>query len=161
MFVLSLAQVLHHLPLLRRLVAAPLNPAYTASEVEFYLSDTKSKVLLLPAGTFSAATTAPTLQSARKLKIPCYELIFDPTASDGHGAVFLKDEQGSVVKGADASQKREPQAEDTTLVLHTSGTTGRPKGVPLSHGNLVATMENIIKTYDLTSRDRTFLVMPL
>lgn len=42
-----------------------------------------------------------------------------------------------------------------------SGTTGRPKAVPLSHKNLTRTMSNIQQTYDLTPEDRTMLVMPL
>jgi acyl-CoA synthetase (AMP-forming)/AMP-acid ligase II len=45
--------------------------------------------------------------------------------------------------------------------LHTSGTTGLPKGVPLSHRNMVTTMKNIAATYKLTSADRGYVVMPL
>ena len=63
-----------------------------------------------------------------------------------------------------STRQRETEAArtgDTALVLHTSGTTGRPKAVPLSHGNLTRTMENIVRTYKLTPADRTYLVMPL
>jgi acyl-CoA synthetase (AMP-forming)/AMP-acid ligase II len=45
--------------------------------------------------------------------------------------------------------------------LHTSGTTSRPKGVPLTHGNLMASIANIAATYQLTPRDRSLIVMPL
>ena len=44
--------------------------------------------------------------------------------------------------------------------VHT-GTTSRPKGVPLSHKNLAASLENIVATYELTPADRSLLVMPL
>lgn len=54
-----------------------------------------------------------------------------------------------------------PRENDVALVLHTSGTTGRPKAVPLSHLNLATTMSNVIATYNLTPLDRTYLVMPL
>lgn len=144
----------------QRLIAAPLNPAYTASEVEFYLSDTQSRVLLVPAGSFAAASPPATLQAARKLGVRAIEIVFDPTAADGKGAIFLREENGVVLPRNEA-EVRQPQAEDVALVLHTSGTTGRPKGVPLTHANLVATMKNIIQTYELTGKDRTFLVMPL
>jgi acyl-CoA synthetase (AMP-forming)/AMP-acid ligase II len=50
---------------------------------------------------------------------------------------------------------------DVALVLHTSGTTSRPKMVPLTHRNLTRTMKNIRETYELTEADRTMLVMPL
>lgn len=42
-----------------------------------------------------------------------------------------------------------PRPQATALVLHTSGTTGRPKQVPLAHANLVASMTNIVDTYTL------------
>lgn len=144
----------------QRLVAAPLNPNYTASEVEFYLADTKSKVLLVPAGSFRAASTPATLVAARKLGVAVYEITFDPLAADGRGAIYLADESGRVLS-RDDSRRLAPEPQDVTLVLHTSGTTGRPKGVPLTHANLIATMRNIINTYDLSAADRTFLVMPL
>lgn len=144
----------------QRLIAAPLNPAYTASEVEFYLSDTRSRILLVTAGSFSAKAPPPTLQAARKLGVRVLEIIFDRTAADGKGAIYLKSEDG-VVLPRNSADVRAPQPEDVALILHTSGTTGRPKVVPLTHANMVATMKNIIQTYELTNKDRTFLVMPL
>lgn len=36
---------------------------------------------------------------------------------------------------------------DVALFLHTSGTTSKPKGVPLSHQNILTSMENIANTY--------------
>lgn len=60
-----------------------------------------------------------------------------------------------------SSKVETAQPEDIALVLHTSGTTGRPKAVPLTHRNLTRTMGNIKATYELTPKDRTMLVMPL
>ena len=54
-----------------------------------------------------------------------------------------------------------PQPSDVALLLHTSGTTSRPKGVPLKHENLAAGIQNIIATYALSPDDRSLLVMPL
>jgi long-subunit acyl-CoA synthetase (AMP-forming) len=54
-----------------------------------------------------------------------------------------------------------PHPNDVALFLHTSGTTSRPKGVPLTHANLAASLDNIAATYELTPRDRSLLVMPL
>ncbi|KAJ3215614.1 hypothetical protein HDU67_000212 [Dinochytrium kinnereticum] len=47
------------------------------------------------------------------------------------------------------------------LYLFTSGATGRPKGVPLTHGNIITTLSNIRECYDLSANDCTYLVMPL
>jgi acyl-CoA synthetase (AMP-forming)/AMP-acid ligase II len=54
-----------------------------------------------------------------------------------------------------------PSGDDLCLFLHTSGTTGKPKGVPLTHANLLTSMVNIAETYSLSPADRSFLVMPL
>lgn len=54
-----------------------------------------------------------------------------------------------------------PQPSDVALFLHTSGTTSRPKGVPLTHGNLASSLSNIAATYELSSQDCSYLVMPL
>lgn len=54
-----------------------------------------------------------------------------------------------------------PKADDTALLLHTSGTTSKPKAVPLSHENLCSSLLNIAQTYQLTPKDRSLLVMPL
>ena len=51
--------------------------------------------------------------------------------------------------------------DDIALFLHTSGTTSRPKGVPLTHGNLMASLENIVNTYALNQDDLAMVVMPL
>lgn len=59
------------------------------------------------------------------------------------------------------SQIETPSKDDVALFLHTSGTTSRPKGVPLSQGNLAASLANIAKTYELGPQDRSLLVMPL
>ena len=54
-----------------------------------------------------------------------------------------------------------PQPDDVALLLHTSGTTSKPKAVPLNHGNLAASLINIAETYELQPKDRSLLVMPL
>jgi acyl-CoA synthetase (AMP-forming)/AMP-acid ligase II len=65
------------------------------------------------------------------------------------------------LKGKGNQKVEKAQPDDIALVLHTSGTTGRPKAVPLTHRNLTRTMKNIKATYVLSPADRTMLVMPL
>ena len=56
---------------------------------------------------------------------------------------------------------RLPQANDIALILHTSGTTSRPKMVPLTHANLIASAGNIAATLRLNEADLCLNVMPL
>ena len=65
------------------------------------------------------------------------------------------------MRSGGGSSVQKPQADDVALFLHTSGTTSRPKGVPLNQGNLVASLANIAATYELGPKDRSLLVMPL
>jgi acyl-CoA synthetase (AMP-forming)/AMP-acid ligase II len=55
----------------------------------------------------------------------------------------------------------EPSPDAIALLLHTSGTTGRPKLVPLRQRNLAHSMRTIAASYELTERDVSLCVMPL
>src|SRR5215207_3750555 len=105
-------------------VSAPLNPAYVDDEFEFYLSDLQAKALIVEAGSDS-----PAVEVARKLGVPIVELIADKAGPAG--AFTLRGPDGKdVVPAADATPKL-TGPDDVGLVLHTSGTTSRPKQVPL------------------------------
>ena len=47
------------------------------------------------------------------------------------------------------------------MILYTSGTTGKPKGVVITHANLTAQIESLVAAWEWTSSDRTLLVLPL
>jgi malonyl-CoA/methylmalonyl-CoA synthetase len=47
------------------------------------------------------------------------------------------------------------------LIVYTSGTTGRPKGVVVTHANLTAQIESLVEAWEWTASDRTLLVLPL
>ena len=132
--------------------AAPLNMAYRADEFEFYLSDLKAKALIVAVGSQTSALTV-----AAKLGVAVIELKALPELGAGNF------ELNSNLKGqtAPANLSGPAQADDVALILHTSGTTSRPKIVPLSHRNVSASARNISSTLQLTSADRELHVMPL
>lgn len=137
----------------QRAIAAPLNSAYKQDEFEFYIDDLSSSLALVPQGAY--AKGGPAVRAARKYKAAIAECYWN-----GQGVVLdVKDPGKLKDKKPEKVSKAEP--DDVALVLHTSGTTGRPKAVPLSHRNLTRTMKNIVATYELTPKDRTMLVMPL
>ena len=128
-------------------VAAPLNPAYTVDEFKFFMEDADSQLAIVPPGDH------PGRDAAVDLGIP--------TASaelNERGAVVLSRDGVALTASRDVEG---PSSEDVALFLHTSGTTSRPKGVPLTHANLIASLTNIGSTYDLTPDDVAMVVMPL
>ncbi|KAK1869254.1 hypothetical protein I4F81_011733 [Pyropia yezoensis] len=131
--------------------AAPLNPAYTAEEFEFYLADAESKAVVAPA---AAAGALPIHEAASKLGLSTWALT--PTSDALEGVAAPSD---APADGGAAEDLARP--DDIAMFLHTSGTTSRPKGVPLTQTNLATSLMNIARTYELTAADTVLLVMPL
>mmetsp|Transcript_18159 Transcript_18159/g.38830 ORF Transcript_18159/g.38830 Transcript_18159/m.38830 type:complete len:511 (-) Transcript_18159:113-1645(-) len=132
-------------------VAAPLNAAYKSAEFDFYLQDTEAAMMILPPEGNPEAEKACTA-----LKVPMFA-----AKADTSGYVRLcqlKDYPAPKPAGAAPTPSG---AEDVALFLHTSGTTSKPKGVPLLHRNLMTSIKNIIATYELSAQDISYLVMPL
>jgi acyl-CoA synthetase (AMP-forming)/AMP-acid ligase II len=125
------------------LIAAPFNPAQ-AAELETLWRDGEIRaVIMLAHDTVSA-------RHAQTLGIPRWVLTTNP-ANRVELEVASSGRRSNVV----------PEPEDVALFLYTSGTTSKPKGVPLTHRNLMASVSNIADGYRLTQDDRTLLVMPL
>ncbi|NJM83212.1 MAG: AMP-binding protein [Tabrizicola sp.] len=129
---------------------APLNPAYKQEEYDFYLSDLQAKALILPEG-----YEGPALPAARAHGLVILRLSFDPADPAGQYALTA---EGAAAGAPDTAPAA---ADDVALILHTSGTTSRPKIVPLLQSNVVASAGNIAASLALTSADRCLNVMPL
>lgn len=141
-----------------RSIAAPLNPDYRLDEFKFYLEDTEAKAVIVPRG----GRAAVAVEAAQQLRVPVWETWAEVDAASGRVHVGLESVEPLPVRRATASELRvAPEPEDVALFLHTSGTTGRPKGVPLTHRNLVTNLRNISRHYRLTPEDRSLIVMPL
>ena len=126
--------------------ACPMNSAYTEGEFRFYLDDTGATFLIVPPGDAGEA------RRAFGERGPVIE-----AALDRQGRLVL--ETGGLPQSA--LPPSAPDPDDIALVLHTSGTTSRPKRVPLRHRNLVASVDNIVRHYRLGPDDVSLCVMPL
>jgi len=129
--------------------SAPLNPAYRADEFEFYLVDLQAKALIV-----EHASTSPAVEAARKRGVQVIELAVADGAPAGQFSL-------GAVPAAPCASGGPARAEDVAMVLHTSGTTSRPKRVPLSGANLCASAGNIAATLQLTAQDIGLNIMPL
>ena len=125
-------------------VAAPLNPAYKPDELTFYFGDIGPRALIVPRGEAAAA------RAAARADCRIIEAAVDETGR-------------FTVTGPEAGtgDVETPEPDDIALVLHTSGTTSRPKQVPLRHRNLLAAARTVARTYQLDPSDVSLCVMPL
>ncbi len=126
--------------------AAPMNPGYTEAEYKFYLDDLDPSLLLVLTGRGADVRRA------------AGELMIADVSAQRQGPPRLS------VAGTEASVERsfDPGLpEDVALLLHTSGTTSRPKRVPLLQRNLMASLRAIAVHYQLDEADVSYCAMPL
>lgn len=133
---------------------APLNPDYCEAEFDFFLSDLDARALLI-----RHAAGSPARDVARKRGIPIVELFADKSQPAGTFSLAAVSPASAVNLEPVATGFARP--EDDALVLHTSGTTSRPKLVALTHANLLTSADNVRKVLELTPADRCLNVMPL
>ena len=128
---------------------APLNPSYRVNEFEFYMSDLNVRALVV-----ASEMDSPAREVARERNIPIIEL--KPTMQAKAGIFELMGTHQTLSNSADFSLP-----DDTALVLHTSGTTSRPKIVPLTQASICNSANNICSTLKLRADDRCLNIMPL
>ncbi len=139
---------------------APLNPAYRADEFEFYLADLNAKALIVEHDSASPAIPAAAKLGVRIIDLHAGETAGDFTlrARDGQGGSGPAQNGGTNPASARGGTA---QPDDVSMLLHTSGTTSRPKIVPLSQRNLCASAGNIARTLQFSAADRGLNIMPL
>ena len=129
--------------------SAPLNPSYRGKEFDFYLSDLNAKALIV-----QSDIETPARGVALKRGIPILEL---SASLDSEAGIFS-------ISGVETANDSVPVfslSQDEALVLHTSGTTSKPKIVPLTHRNICTSAQNIKTTLQLTEQDCCLNIMPL
>ncbi|CAN5471043.1 long-chain fatty acid--CoA ligase [soil metagenome] len=119
-------------------VFVPLNTRLAAPEIAYQLEDSGAAIVIV------SAECAPLLAGSATTSI---------TVGDDYERML-----------ADAKPTRRDltvSLDDPAMILYTSGTTGRPKGAVLTHGNMTWNSINVLIDYDVTSRDVALMVAPL
>ena len=149
--------------------AAPLNPRYRAEELRFYMDDLGVRVLITgPEGSAGAAAARRAVSGSESVTLATLAGPFDrlelareagntPPATTARPA----ETPGDADPEEDSEPTRGRNPDDVALVLHTSGTTSRPKIVPIRHRNLARSAANIAGSLAMTASDRSLNVMPL
>jgi amino acid adenylation domain-containing protein len=127
----------------------PLNPAYNADEYAFHLADLRVRALIVQADIDSPARAVAYAQGIRVVELW-------PSQEAEAGLFTLT---GMVPQDVSAPAYAHPS--DVALVMHTSGTTARPKIVPLTHANICTSAHHMRTALALDERDRYLSIMPL
>ncbi|MEM0949377.1 MAG: acyl--CoA ligase [Pseudomonadota bacterium] len=130
-------------------VTAPLNPTYREEEFAFYLEDLGAKAIVLAEG-----YDGPAYAAAKQFGLTILRLAVAPGAPAGSFTL-------SGTSDATSGDTHPAGPDDVALILHTSGTTSRPKIVPLLQSNIAASAGNIASSLKLGPEDRCLNVMPL
>ncbi len=139
----------------RGAVIVPLDPHGEIETITNFLENSEAKVAFL-----SPDMTGKFQQIEEKLGRHIPTVVWNLEQSTNG---FQKFEDWSTTDFPEAYSKQIPTAkgDDTALMIYTSGTTGTPKGVPLTHGNIVAELDGINKVINLSPSDRILSLLPL
>lgn len=140
-------------------VLTPIYPTISVNELEFVLNDAAVKLVFV-----SDIELYEKVQSIRD-KVPTVKAVF--TFNPIQQALHWKD---ILAKGTDADKERVEQIkesiqyDDLCTIIYTSGTTGTPKGVMLSHKNILSNVMNVEEVFRpivTTRNDRALSFLPL
>lgn len=142
-------------------IFVPLNSRLAAPEINFALADSGARVLI-HAQALSVLAVGGAADSAVDHRIVIGEKGEEPlqVVPDTHD-VWPETFDDIVAEASAERQAAEVSLDDPAMILYTSGTTGRPKGALLTHGNLTWNCFNVIVDYDIVSTDVSIMISPM
>ena len=123
-------------------VPVNIDAGYTAEELEYILTDAEPKYIFTSEKNLKTAEEAVKL-SGKEIKIINVDTLFIPENFEVDEYVIYS-----------------PETEDTGVLLYTSGTTGKPKGVVLTFDNLMSNVDAITEIKLATPQDRVLALLP-
>jgi long-chain acyl-CoA synthetase len=144
-------------------IDVPIYTTLAPNSIEYIINDSGSKIFFLQdKATFERlGEIIPNCRTLEKL------VFFDPTGVSQENALSLTEleklGENLLTQQADLIEKltKEINKDDIATLIYTSGTTGEPKGVMLSHENLISNVIDAGEKYNFTDQDKALSVLPL
>ncbi len=134
------------------LVYHPLNTAYTASELSYFLSNAEPSIVVCGTDAVERVEAALAANDTNDHKVK----VLLTLNADGSGSLMARAEHASVE--AEIAQSK---GSDMAALLYSSGTTGRPKGIMLSHDNLRHNAQTLVDLWGFSAADRLLHALPI
>jgi len=129
-------------------IAVSLNVMLKGPEIRFILEDSGAIVLV---------TTEELLREVPRAELSCVKQVVIAEGEAGKDLDF----DALMAKAPSSARALDMRPDDPAAILYTSGTTGFPKGVVLSHANVVANSWSTNRIMSMTPEDRSILYLPL
>ena len=129
------------------LVYHPLNTAYKSSELSFFIKNAEPTIVVCST---EAIDTYKSIVSKEGIKT------FLTLDSDGSGTLMQE-----AARFSNNCETKQCKGSETAALLYSSGTTGQPKGIVLSHDNLLKNGETLVNTWGFSSSDRLLHMLPI
>ena len=133
-------------------ICVPINTAYKRDEMAYILNDAEAKALVAHGSLLGVAEEAIGLAASAQ-----HRLAVDGTGSPEPGWAGFTD---SLAQAGELSARPTVQPQDVSMLVYTSGTTGNPKGVQMTHQMYVAGGQGFAHWTQATPEDRFFTCMP-